>query len=225
MVEAWAGSFDGLLHKDVAGVNARLVEECRAHQDVRLVPFGTVNPSLPDWQEDLRRCAEDHQMPGIRLHPNYHSYKLDDPVFAELLELATRHDLIVALALKMEDERMMHPRLQVPSVETEPLADLVKGTPGLRLVLLNALQMLKGEQLASLLQAGDVFVEISTREGVGAVDGLLKEAPLERVLFGSYAPSFYFESAVLKLRESVLGATQLRAIQVENARRLFPLTS
>jgi predicted TIM-barrel fold metal-dependent hydrolase len=222
VVEAWAGSFDGLLHKDLAAVNVRLARECRAQAGVRLVAFGSVNPMLPDWEEDLRRCAEEHHMPGIRLHPNYHGYKLDHPAAARLLKLAVAHRLVVALALVMEDERMMHPLLRVPPVDPEPLAALVAQTPGLRLVLLNALGTLRGDALIRLLRAGDVSVEIAMLEGVAGVANLLTQVSPERVLFGSHAPLFYFESALLKLKESPLAAPQLRALREENARRLLP---
>jgi hypothetical protein len=42
------------------------------------------------------------------------------------------------------------------------------------------------------------------------------------VLFGSHAPLFYFEAALLKLKESALNAAQLRAVREANARRLLP---
>jgi predicted TIM-barrel fold metal-dependent hydrolase len=178
---------------------------------------------LPDWEEDLRRCAETHQMPGIRLHPNYHGYRLDHPAFAQLLSHAAARRLVVTLALLMEDERMMHPVLRVPPVDPSPLADLVARTPGLRLALLNALALssLRGERLRKLLQAGDVYVEISMLEGVGGLTRLLNDVPLERILFGSFAPCFYFESALFKLKESPLTPAQLRAVREQNARRLL----
>ena len=222
VVEAWCGSFDGLLHKDVAGVNSRLAEECAAATAVRLVPFGTINPSLPDWEEDLRRCADEQRMPGIRLHPNYHGYDLHDPKFAGVLKAAAERKLIVQLAVVMEDERMMHPRLRVPPVDTKPLAGLVRETPGLKLVLLNAVKTLMGESLTTLTQAGDVSVEIAMQEGVNGVETLLKSVRLDRVLFGSMSPLFYFEAARLKLQESPLAMPQVRAICEENARRLLP---
>jgi predicted TIM-barrel fold metal-dependent hydrolase len=221
VVEAWAGSFDGLLHKDLAAVNTRLANECRAHQPIRLMPFGSINPLLPDWEEDLRRCAQEHRMLGVRLHPNYHGYTLDHVAFVRLLRLAAEHRLIVALAAEMEDERMMHPRLRVPPVDIGPLARLIEKTPGLRLVLINALRTLRGETLLPLVRAGEVYVEISMLEGIGGVANLLREIPLERILFGSHAPFFYIASAILKLKESALENRQLSAIRSENARRLL----
>ncbi|MBI3848749.1 MAG: amidohydrolase family protein [Verrucomicrobia bacterium] len=221
VTQAWAGSFEGLLHKDIAAVNTRLAEECRRHGRGLLVPFGSINPKLPDWEEELRRSAEEHHMPGIRLHPSYHGYRLDDPDFARLLRLATERHMIVQLALLMEDERMMHPLLRVEPVDTAPLVDLVKQTPGLRLVLLNALGKLHGKPLSDLIAAGEVYVEISMLEGVGGVRNLLAQVPSSRVLFGSFAPLFYFESALLKLKESPLTQEQVRAVRLGNAQPLL----
>ena len=220
VTQAWAGSFDGLLHKDLAGVNARLAEDCRKHRRGFLQAFGSINPMLPDWEEELRRCAENHRMAGIRLHPNYHGYKLDDSGFASCLRLAAEHRLIVQLAVTMEDERMMHPLLRVPPVDTTPLLTILRQTPSLRIVLLNALGTLRGKPLLDVLSAGEVYVEISMLEGIGGVGKLLEQVPADRVLFGSHSPLFYFESAYLKLKESPLTAEQLNAIRAANARRI-----
>jgi predicted TIM-barrel fold metal-dependent hydrolase len=225
VTEAWAGSFESLMHKDMAAVNARLAGECRRIGRDLLVPFGSANPKLPDWEDDLRRCAEEHRMPGIRLHPNYHGYKLDDPDLARLLRLASERGLLVQMALIMEDQRMMHPLLRVEPTDAGPLVNLVKQTPGLRLVLLNALRTLRDQPLTDLVAAGEVYVEISMLDGFAGVASLLSRIPSNRVLFGSYAPLFYFEAALLKLKESPFRDEELRAIRCENARRLLKLHS
>jgi hypothetical protein len=59
-------------------------EACQANNAEILLPFGTVNPALPDWEEDLRRCQEKYRMPGIRLYPSYHNYTLQTPEVARL---------------------------------------------------------------------------------------------------------------------------------------------
>ena len=221
VVQAWAGSFDGLLHKNLRAANARLADECHRQGEAVLIPFGSVNLMLPDWEEDLRRCAHQHCMPGIRLHPGYHGYKFDDPAFARLLRLAVQERLIVQLALCMEDERMMSPLLRAPAVDPAPLAALVKQTAGLRLVLLNTRSPLSVAPLTALQGPSEVYLEIAMLEGVAAIERLLAAVPLTRLCFGSHAPFYIIESALLKLHESVLSDEQLRAVRRANAARLL----
>jgi predicted TIM-barrel fold metal-dependent hydrolase len=219
--EAWAGSFDGLFHRDLAAVNRRLADDCRGPGKGLLVPFGSVNPTLPDWEEDLRRCQEDLKMPGVRLHPNYHGYKLDHPTFAKLLALAAERGLVVQLVLSMEDERSQNPVFRVPHVDTEPLDKLVKATPTLRMVVLNAFRSLRPESAAALASAGQVWFDLAMLEGTSGVPNLVEKVGGDRLLFGSHFPLFVLESALLKLREAELAGAIVKRVQSENARAVL----
>lgn len=219
--QAWVGSFDAILHHDVDGVNGRLASLCRRVDEKLFLPIGIVNPALPDWEEDLRRCQEKYRMRGIRVFPNYHQYAVNTPEFVKLLKLATDRGMLVQLAVSMEDERTQHPLVQVPHVDLAPLVDVLKKTPGVRLQLLNAFRSLRPDLLLKLVSAGHVSVEIATLEGVAGIEELLKQVPVERLMFGSLAPLFYFESAELKLKESKLTDAQLEAICRGNASKLL----
>jgi predicted TIM-barrel fold metal-dependent hydrolase len=222
VVQAWAGSFDGILHKDIGGVNARLAAECNTYGKGFLAPFGSIDPKLPDWQEDVRRCAQDYRMPGIRLHPNYHGYELKDPVFTELLHVAAANGLMVQLVVSMEDIRTQHPLMRVPPVDLSALAQVVKGQPSTRLILLNWWPALRGPQIRPLADAGELYFDLAMLEGIEGVARLVEQIPAERVLFGSNFPLFYFEAALLKVQESGLPETVKTRLFEGNARRILP---
>lgn len=213
VTEAWAGSFEAMLQRDVTGVNERLVRACKTSGGI-LKPVGSIHPKLPDWRGDLARCVEQHGMRAVRLHPNYHGYTLDDPVFLELLEAATSKKLLVQIVAQMEDERTQHPLVQVKPVDLKPLAVLLKKLPEARVMVLNANRAMSMTALAGT----KVWLDIAMLEGVGGVENLLKDWPLDRVVFGSFAPFFYWESARLKLQESELSLAQLAAITNVSAR-------
>ena len=221
VTQAWAGSFDGLLHKDIGGVNARLVADCRKHGKDFLIAFGSINPKLPDWQEDVRRCAEDYKMPGIRLHPNYHRYELTDPAFGAVLRAATERKLIVQLVVSMEDLRTQHPLMRMPPVDLGALPAALKREPGARLALVNWWPALRGQQLQPVADAGTVYFDTAMVEGIECIARLVERLPVERILFGSHFPFFHLEAAVLKMQESGLDDSKKNLIFEGNAKRIL----
>jgi predicted TIM-barrel fold metal-dependent hydrolase len=228
---AWAGTFEGLLAKDIRGANDRLVEECQREGNGLFVPIGSVNPMWPDWEEDLQRCHHVYGMPGIRLHPGYHGYALDHPDFKRLLQLATSRRLLVQIALGLEDPRVQHPLIKAPLINPQPLVSLLKEIPDARVQLLNSWQWTRQVPARPLLSMPNVTFDIAELEGVGSVRRMLEgkhwyyggQVPLERLLFGSHAPYFPVEATLLRMFESPLSFAQMQAIMETNARRLIPL--
>ncbi|MBI3860263.1 MAG: amidohydrolase family protein [Planctomycetia bacterium] len=229
VTEAWAGTFEAVLRKNLDAANAQLAEECRKNGEGMLRPFGSVCPVWPDWEEDLRRCHEVHRMPGIRLYPNYHNYTLDRPEFAALLRAATARGLLVQIAIELEDIRVHHPVITVPIVDAAPLATALKQAPGARVQLLNGLTVLQRGGPSGLVPETNVAFDIANLEGTGTIGRLIDgnhwtikpQVPAARLLFGSHAPFFPFEAALLRLFESPLTREQLQALMHENAKNLL----
>ena len=221
ITQAWAGSFEGVLHRDIAGVNHRLADACARHPE--LIPIGSINPQLPDWTEDLRRCIALHDMPGIRLHPNYHQYALDSQDCARLLELATRAGRFVQIAATMEDTRTQHPQLSVPDVDLEPLASLVSRLPGARVQILNYRP--RKPLLDKLAKTSGLYFDTARVDGTDAVPTLVSQVPHNRVMLGTHAPFLIPESALIRLHESSrFGADELGRVLYGNAEQFLKST-
>ena len=222
IAQAWAGSFEGILHRDIAGVNKRLADACRNRAE--LVPIGSINPELPDWEDDLRRCTEEHNMPGIRLHPNYHGYTLDDPRFRHLVELTTAAERFIQIAATMEDTRTQHALVHVPDVDLAPLTKLMNDIPGARVQILN--HNLRSPLRQQLGETPGMFFDTSRVDGTDGVPQLAHSVAPGRVLFGSHAPFLIPEAALIRVHESdVLDEASLRAVLSENAEQFFGNTT
>lgn len=220
ITQAWVGTFEGILQRDLRAVNARLADACRGSGG-RCLGFGSINPTLPDWEEDLRRCHEVHRMPGVRINPNYHGYGLDDPRCRRLLALAAERGLLVQLGCLIEDTRTQNPLLRVPDVDLAPLPEVLKAVPRVRVLLLNAGKFVDAAVFRPLALMPQVTVEIARVEGVGGVGRLARRLEPGRVVFGSHAPFFIYESAVIKLFESSLTAAEIHTLVDEGPRRLL----
>jgi predicted TIM-barrel fold metal-dependent hydrolase len=229
ITRAWAGSFEAVLNKQLDATNRRLAEECTARGNGMLVPIGSVNPAWSDWDEDLRRCHEQYRMPGVRLYPIYHGYTLDHPEFARMLSEAVKRGLLVQIALRLEDERVHHVATNIPPINVSPLPDLLKKVPQVKVQLINSAGPLLGNSAPALVRETQITFDIAATEGNGGVGRLIEGTnpsyrgaiPVDRLTFGSHAPFFPCESALMKLFESPLSLEQLNKLMHANARRLI----
>jgi hypothetical protein len=139
---------------------------------------------------------------------------LADARFARLVAAATARSLVVQIVVSIEDERSQYPALSAAPVPLAPLPEVLRRVPSAKIMALNAASRVisASNPLARrLVEAGVVF-EVATLETVAGVESALRNVPGLRFCFGSHAPYFYFESALLKLRESALTADQEAAI-------------
>lgn len=205
---AWAGSFEAILHRDITSVNQRLAELCAKHFE--LVPIGSINLELPDWEEDLRRCFDEHKMPGVRLHPNYHGYALQDPRFSRLLALARDSGRFVQVAVCLEDIRTQHPLLNVPDVDLSPLPTVMQLLTGASVQILNYRP--RQPLLEKLARVPGVFFDTARVEATDGIADLFRSVPSDRVMFGTHAPFLIPESGLMRIQESNPNPKDLAAV-------------
>ena len=216
VTEAWAGSFEALLHRDISEVNRRLIKECTQH--AMLQPIGSINPALPSWQNDLRFCMQ-HNVRGIRLHPNYHNYTLDTPAFKQLLQMSSQARLVVQICAAMEDTRTQHSSLQVQDVDLSPLSSLVSEIPSAKVQILNYRP--RGNVFAELAKHRQIFFDTSRVDSTDGVPNLVAQVSARRVLFGSHAPFLIPEAALIRLNEAGrLDVSTMQSVLSANAAQL-----
>lgn len=221
VTEAWVGNLDALLHRDLASVNDRLVKLCDAKGQGLFRPFGTIDPTLPHWVNEWRRCREIHQMTGLRLYPAYHGYDWDHPGAIELLQVAAGERVPIQIVWRIEDERTEHPLLKPARLTAEPLLKQVQELSGLKLMILNGQRDLKPAQTVSLAETGPVQFDLAMLEGLAGISRWLRQHAPGSLVLGSYAPVFVHASARLKLVESELPGPVRGMIERENAREFL----
>ena len=113
--------------------------------------------------------------------------------------------------------------MRVPTADLAPLARLLEKTPRLRVEVLNGLRSAVGaaKPLAGLQKMPQVYFDFAMPDGMLDLNALVELVGRDRVVFGSYAPMFYFESVELKMQEAGLDEQTAALIRAGNARRML----
>jgi predicted TIM-barrel fold metal-dependent hydrolase len=183
-------------------VNSDLAQEVGKFP-YRFLPFYTVNPGFPGWEDDLKFCVTDLMAKGIRLYPNYHGYKANSSETKRLFTMCAQLNLPVYISLRFEDERVHHPLAKVPPVSVQDVGEALIGFPGLK-VILGGIRLTEIEDLQrNHPDMTNYVVEMSyIQTPFRCFERLVDLMGEDRVLFGTGMPYWYPESALLKIKSS-----------------------
>ncbi len=213
---------ENVFYKDLLVGNRELHAIVLAHQD-RFIPAYTINPAYPGWDDDLRICLDELGARHLRLHPNYHQYELLGRENLRLLETAAEHDLLISIAIGLEDVRHQHWLARVPDVSAGDIAQTVNAFPHVRFLVTAG----RFGEVTSIWRSVDkrenLYVENSRVQGpIHDVAKLCGVIGPDHVLFGSNAPLHYHESAKLSIEtEAQISDAYKQKLLHGNAVRLF----
>ncbi|MGC4190510.1 MAG: amidohydrolase family protein [Thermomicrobiales bacterium] len=184
---------------------------------LRIAPV--IDPSLADWERQLAHALDrgGDALGAIRVIPNYHAYDLASPSVDALANVLSAQRIPLVIQVRMLDERAHHPRMVVPPVLVESIAELGRRHPDLEIVVSG---VFFGE-LAALQDVPNVSIELSSVESADTLPDVMRMIPAKRILLGTHAPLYVPAAALAKLAGDSISPQTLIGIGGETARALF----
>lgn len=221
-------NLNGIFYKNTQHANEELYDEIRSRKQFagRFVPFAVINPIYNGWKDDLNMCAGKMGMKGIRLHPVYHGYELDNPSCVELVKLARDKNLVVAFSLRIVDSRPSSWLDVEKEWSLKDIAPIIKAVPDAKYLILNIANntTLSSEDLA-LFKNTNLIMDTSGRNMANLGEMMLKFGH-EKFAFGTHSPILDYRTGLLRvesLRENEADEKTKALLRSGNIKRLVNL--
>ncbi|MBN2329951.1 MAG: amidohydrolase [Candidatus Omnitrophica bacterium] len=183
----------------------------------RLVSFGAVHPDC----DDLSKLADDlaeRGFPGVKIHPEYHQCRPDDPRFTPLYEALQANRMIVLFHAGYD--------IGIPTINSAPIdfARLKDKYPRLTLILAHMGGFQQWEEVSKDLAGEDVYLDTSYSLGHFPDEdfvALVRKHGVHRILFGTDSPWADQKKDVDYLKSLSFSDDELKSILGENAQSLL----
>jgi predicted TIM-barrel fold metal-dependent hydrolase len=180
-----------------------------------------LNPTLANWERSLRQCCEKYHIAAVKLHSNYHMYRLEDSPARDLLSAVGEVGLPVIIQLRVNDTRSHHPLMQVPDVPVADVIAVAEKTQQVNIVLGGIKWGEAQGNTAKITALPNLWLDISQMETMDGLRRMIDACGTERLLFGTHAPFFYVRSAIIKLDEAQLSAEERECITKRNGEKVL----
>lgn len=162
-----------------------IIDWCESIRSERIIPLPSVHPADPDRFDQLQQI-KDQGFVGLKMHPYYQDFFLDDE---ELLELYGKIKELGLLLVMHTGYDIGYPRIK--RADPARILNMLQLVPGLRLITTHLGGWDEWEDVRSLLTGLPIYMEISFAldflDQIRLRD-LIVNHPPEYILFGTDSP-------------------------------------
>ncbi len=186
-----------------------------------IIPFGTLHPDFDDWKAELARIRSDG-LRGVKFHPDYQQFYVDDPKMYPIYEKAAELGLIVIFHAGL-DIGLPPPYHCTP----ECLRKVVREFGGTKFVAAHMGGYAYWDEVERYLVGEDLYFDTSfgmqsmEREQFDRIASL---HGYDKLLFATDSPWEDQAEEVERIRGAMLPETLEKAVLGENAAKLLGLT-
>lgn len=191
---------------------------CGQIRSPRMVPFPSVHPADPKAVERIGQIAAEG-FKGIKMHPYYQDYVLDEPRMMPLYERMCREKLILVVhtGYDIAFER-------IDRGGPDRILRVADSFPELKLVSTHLGAWEQWDRVREVLIGRRIYMDISYAidfVGVANARDMITRHPAEFVLFGTDSPWDDQQRCIRMIREMRLGTERESLLLGANARRLL----
>ena len=198
------------------GINRWAAEINEHNKD--LICFGSLHPAQEDWREEIDRLVADG-IPGVKFHPDYQEFFVDDPGLTPLYRAIADAGLVV----------LFHAGIDIglpPPVHCPPdrLVRVLDAVPELTVIAAHMGGYKCWEDVQRYLVCRDVYFDTSyslADLGPEAMTALIQAHGAERILFGTDSPWTDQSAELAAIRALPFSEAEIEAILGGNAARLL----
>ena len=187
----------------------------REHSEI--IAFGTIHPGYEEWEQQLL-FLQQRGIRGLKLHPEFQNFWLDDPRLMPILDYAQDHFIV---EVHIGDYKAPHLNPSCPY----KVAALLDRFPRLRLIAAHLGGYQQWEHALKVLVGRDVWLETSSSTPFieqGMLRDILRRHPQERILFGSDYPLYDPGEEMHRLQRMAGLSDEDLDRFMSNADQLFP---
>ena len=184
----------------------------------RIVPFPSIHPADPQALDRIRRIAE-AGFKGIKMHPYYQDFSIDDPTLNPLYAAMCDHGLMLTLHTGFD---IAFERIEKAS--PRQVAAVITQFPDLKLMTTHLGGWQQWDDVEKHLIGKNIYMETSwSLEYLQHKQArrMLLNHPADYVLFGTDSPWTDQAASIRAMQELGLPPERLRRLFYDHARRLL----